>query len=204
MPMTTSAAGRAAIAQREGIRLRAYKDSVGVWTIGVGHSGRASPPPVTRGMTITKAQADKFLIADLRVFEGEVNRLIKVSIGQNAFDALVSLDYNIGGGNFAKSTVVREVNAGNMRAAADAFLDWEKPAVLRGRRIAERAQFLTPDHKLGAEAPKAWVAEAQADAASAPPVHSPGPLKLASAIAPDPKLGWLARLWIKLTFRKQD
>lgn len=53
--MKTSAAGRALIVAREGRRLSAYRDSVGVWTIGVGHTGRMAPPPVTPGMKISDA-----------------------------------------------------------------------------------------------------------------------------------------------------
>lgn len=142
--MQTSPAGRAAIMQREGLRLVAYKDSVGVWTIGVGHTGRASPPLVTAGMRITKAQADAFLAADLAPMEAAVNGSIKVPMTQNMFDACMSLAFNIGAHGFIGSTVVHKLNAGDKKGAADAFLMWSKPVVLKQRRAGERKQFLMP------------------------------------------------------------
>lgn len=146
MTLKTSPAGRAAIIQREGLRLKAYQDTVGVWTIGCGHTGRASPPPVHGGMTITNAQADAFLASDLAPIEAAVSQAIKRPITQNEFDACVSLAFNIGASGFIGSTVVHKINAfGDMQAAADAFLLWEKPPELKSRREGERAQFLKPD-----------------------------------------------------------
>lgn len=143
MAMRTSSAGRTWIIQREGCRLKAYQDSVGVWTIGVGHTGRASPPVPAMGMTITNVQADQFLAADLKPFEDAVNAAVKVPIGQTQFDALVSLAFNIGASGFVGSSVVRQLNAGNVQAAADDFLMWEIPPELKARREGERAQFLS-------------------------------------------------------------
>lgn len=148
--MKTSAAGRAAIRGREGVRLDAYKDSVGIWTIGVGHTGRASLPAVDMGMRITAEQADAFLAADLAPIEAAVAGAVPVPVSQNAFDAMVSLAFNIGAGAFRTSSVARLVNAGDLAEAADAFLLWDKAGgkVVDGlakRRAAERAQFLTPD-----------------------------------------------------------
>lgn len=143
--MKTSSAGRAAIIQREGCKLVSYQDSVGVWSVGVGHTGRASPPPVHGGMTITNAQADAFLSADLKPFEDAVNQAVKVPITQNEFDALVSLAFNIGARGFAGSSVVRQLNEEHYQAAADDFMMWVVPPELKSRREGERAQFLKPD-----------------------------------------------------------
>lgn len=140
--MQTSPAGRAAIMQREGVRNRAYRDSRGLWTIGVGHY---SPPPnFTRWSVWTNAQVDAALASDLAQFERAVSRDVKVPLSQNEFDACVSLAFNIGVGGFTGSAVVHFLNAGNKQAAANAFLNWERPAALAGRRQAERKQFLTP------------------------------------------------------------
>lgn len=147
MTMKTSSRGRAAIMQREGCRLNAYRDSVGVLTIGVGHTGRASPPHVHAGMHITTAQADAYLAADLAPFEEAVNHAVKRPLTQNQFDACVSLAFNIGGGGFTGSGVVHRINAGDMEGAANAFLMWERPPALAGRRQEERKQFLTPDEQ---------------------------------------------------------
>lgn len=145
--MKTSAAGRAAITRREGNELKAYQDSVNVWTIGVGHTSMAGPPKVTAGLKITAAESDEILSRDLAKFEAAVDKAVKVPVTQNEFDALVSLAFNIGGGAFAKSTLVRKLNAGDRKGAADAFLSWNKAGgkTLKGlttRRQDERSQFL--------------------------------------------------------------
>ena len=150
--MQTSAAGRAAIKQREGVVLIAYLDSVGVWTIGVGHTAAAGVPKVVPGMKISQAEADAILSRDLAIFEIAVTGAVRVPLNQNEFDALVSLAFNIGAGAFAKSTLVRKLNAGDRNGAADQFLAWNKGTVkgrkvvikgLTTRREAERKQFLS-------------------------------------------------------------
>lgn len=143
----TSQRGRNLISDREGNVLKAYQDSVGVWTIGVGHTSAAGAPKVTRGMTITLAESDEILSRDLKTFEKAVRDAVKVPLTQNQFDALVSFCFNIGGGAFAKSTLVKKLNAGDTAGAADQFLRWNKVKgkVVRGlttRRQGERAQFL--------------------------------------------------------------
>lgn len=145
--MKTSAAGRAAITRREGNVLKAYKDSVGILTIGVGHTSMAGPPKVTAGLKITAEESDEILSRDLAKFEAAVEKAVKVPVSQNEFDALVSLAFNIGGGAFAKSTLVRKLNAGDRKGAADAFMSWNKAGgkTLKGlttRRQDERKQFL--------------------------------------------------------------
>lgn len=148
--MQTSSAGRAAIMQREGVVLTAYPDPATggePWTIGVGHTSAAGPSKVTKGMKITRAEADQILSRDLRTFEAAVNSAVRVPLSQNEFDALVSLAFNIGSGAFKKSTLVRKLNAGDRKGAADQFLVWNKAGgkVLKGlvnRRKSERLQFL--------------------------------------------------------------
>ena len=131
----------------EGLRLVAYLDSVGVWTIGYGDTG----PDVVKGLTITKVQAEERLRKRLREFEGYVNRAVKVKLTQNQFDALVSLVYNIGPTNFNASTLLRKLNASDYVGAADQFLVWNKGRVdgklvvingLTNRRHEERELFL--------------------------------------------------------------
>lgn len=145
MTRTVSAAGRAALMAREGCRLAAYRDSVGVPTIGVGHTGRAGPPPVSLGTTITRAEADAIFAADLAPFEDAVSRAVAAPLTQNQFDALVSLAFNIGARGFAGSAVVHRLDGGDHTEAADAFLMWVHPPELASRRRAERAQFLRAD-----------------------------------------------------------
>lgn len=149
--MQTSSAGRAAIMAREGVVLTAYPDPATggePWTIGVGHTSAAGPPNVTKGMKITRAEADQILSRDLRTFEAAVSSAVKVPLSQNEFDALVSLAFNIGAGAFKKSTLVKKLNAGDRKGAAEQFLVWVKAGgkTLQGlvnRRRSERLQFLS-------------------------------------------------------------
>ncbi|UCW44322.1 endolysin [Pseudomonas phage PPAY] len=136
-----------AIKEHEGLRLVAYLDSVGVWTIGYGDTG----PDVVKGLTITKEEAEKRLRKRLVEFEGYVNTYVKVPLKQHQFDALVSLVYNIGPTNFKTSTLLKKLNAGDYIGAADQFLVWNKGRVdgklvvikgLANRRAKERKQFL--------------------------------------------------------------
>jgi len=145
--MKTSSQGRAAITQREGNKLTAYKDGGGVWTIGVGHTTAAGSPTVTAGLRITAEQSDEILSRDLAKFEKVVEDAITAPMKQNEFDAFISLAFNIGGSAFAKSTVARKFNAGDKIGTANAFLLWNKDngKVIKGlvtRREAERKQFL--------------------------------------------------------------
>src|SRR5271155_633134 len=99
--MPTSANGRAMIEGFEGIRLTAYQDQRGIWTCGYGHTQN-----VTEGTECTQEIADAWLSQDLATAENCITRMVKPVITQNQYDALVSFAYNIGCGNFAKSTVL--------------------------------------------------------------------------------------------------
>lgn len=101
--MVTSDTGIKFIKKHEGLCLEAYLCPAGVWTIGYGHTSTAK-----EGMVITEAEAETLLRKDLKMFENSVNSY-GLAVNQNQFDALVSLCYNIGPGNFKKSTVLRLV-----------------------------------------------------------------------------------------------
>ncbi|WP_363346271.1 lysozyme [Methylocystis echinoides] len=149
-----SAAGRALLIQREGFKTKAYTDTKGIWTIGVGHTAAAGPPFPAPGMTITRAQVDEILAKDLPHYEQLVERNVRVPLTQGQFDALASLAFNIEAAVSQKSTVVKRLNAGNYRGAADAILMWNKPREIRKRRLGEYRQFLAAT---SAEAPGAPV-----------------------------------------------
>ena len=134
------------IRQLEGEKLTAYPDIVGIWTIGVGHTGFVDGKPVARGMAITKEKSKELLTADLKRFESAVNDAVKVTLTQNQFDALVSLAFNIGEGAFARSTLVNKLNAGDKKGAAGQFLVWKNAGGrvsqgLLNRRQKEKAMF---------------------------------------------------------------
>jgi uncharacterized protein (TIGR02594 family) len=147
-PHRMSPQGLAMLAFFEGTVLNAYRDAVGVWTIGVGHSSAAGEPKVTPGLKITTEEALQILARDITQYEAAVLKGVKVDITQPEFDALVSLAYNIGPGNFAKADVLAYLNAGQAQAAADAFRGHNKAqgktlAGLTTRREHERKLFLT-------------------------------------------------------------
>jgi lysozyme len=125
----------------EGVRLVAYRDSVGVLTIGYGHTFG-----VTEGMTCTEEQATAWLLNDIQTAANDVNRLVKVPLTQGEFDALTDFCYNAGGGNFATSTMLKLLNARDFAGAASQFDLWDHAggAVVAGllrRREAERLEF---------------------------------------------------------------
>ena len=132
----------------EGLRLEAYRDSAGVWTIGYGHTG----PDVLAGEVITDERAVQLLITDIAWATNTVRRAIRVTLTEEQRAALISLTFNIGSAAFLSSTVLRRLNASNFEGAADAFLMWNKITVngqkvistgLKNRRERERTIFLT-------------------------------------------------------------
>jgi lysozyme len=149
--MKTSKRGIDLICQFEGFRAKAYPDpGTGgePWTVGFGHTSAAGPPIVRKGMSITKDEAKAILARDITTFEVAVMSLLKRPPTQNQFDAMVSFCYNVGPGNFAKSSVLSHFNAGGIVAAANVFQRWNKAGgkVLPGlvkRRKAESDLFLT-------------------------------------------------------------
>lgn len=132
----------------EELRLEAYKPTPNdTWTIGWGHT-----KGVYQGMKINKPTAQEYFEQDVAWSVNAVNKLVKVGLSQNQFDALVSLVFNIGETNFRKSTLLRKLNAGDYEGAAEEFPRWvyQKGEVLRGlvrRRAEEMEIFLEPDSK---------------------------------------------------------
>ena len=118
---TYSNTGLALTKKFEGLKLNAYQDHVGVWTIGYGHTGST----VHAGQTITQDQADQLLHSDIAASVACVNRAVTAAINQNQFDALVDFVFNLGCAALLSSTLLREVNAGNFAAAAQQFLLWD-------------------------------------------------------------------------------
>jgi|SRR5215471_16130996 len=134
----------------EGLHLKAYRDPVGILTIGYGHTGiRHNDGSVHQGRVITKEEADNLLAYDMKFFGERVDKLVTVSLDQDQFDALTSFDFNTGA--LHKSTLLKKLNAGDYHGAADEFLKWNKAGgkVLRGltrRRESERNLFLGKEH----------------------------------------------------------
>ena len=144
--MRTSQKGFDLIKTFEGLRLKAYPDpatGADPWTIGYG-----ATRGVTKGMAITVDQAERMLQNDVARFEPELERLLKVTVSQNQWDALMSFVYNLGSANLASSTLLKLLNAGDFRGAAGQFPRWNKAAGkempgLTKRRLAEQSLFLS-------------------------------------------------------------
>lgn len=131
----------------EGKRLVAYDDGVGIWTIGFGTTVYPNGIRVKKGDTCTEAQAKAYMSHNLKKFEQAVNSSVTIPLNQNQFDALVSLAYNIGTNAFKNSTLVKKLNAGDIRGAADQFDVWvnaggKRMQGLVNRRAKEKEVFL--------------------------------------------------------------
>lgn len=144
--MKTSSEGIAVMMYFENCRLTAYPDPAtggDPWTIGVGDTG----PDVVEGLTITKSEAlARFANRLAREFEPGVERALRIPATQCQADAMICLAFNIGLGNFARSTLVAMFNDGDMIMASREFLNWNRAGGkvmlgLRRRRAAEQALF---------------------------------------------------------------
>ena len=129
------------VTKEEGFKTKAYADTKGLMTIGVGHLIKPDETHL-KDATLTIDQVEDLLQNDLKWCDEAVNSSIKVPLNQNQYDALYSLCFNIGATHFKESTVVKRINQGDMAGAADAILMWNKPPELEGRRKRERALFL--------------------------------------------------------------
>jgi GH24 family phage-related lysozyme (muramidase) len=148
--MKTGERGLKLIKEFEGCKLSAYQCPAGIWTIGIGSTHYGDGTPVTKNRTLpNEGAAMALLAATIGQYEKAVNAT-GVELTQNEYDALVCLCYNIGAGNFFKSTLVKMLKAGDDKAEiAKQFLRWDKAggkplAGLTRRRNAEAELFLTP------------------------------------------------------------
>ena len=147
MTKKTSSLGKKLIQEFEGFRAKAYLCPAGVWTVGYGTT-RINGNKVTEGTQLTTEEAEIFLEQDLKQFEDCVNKNVLVELTQNQFDALVAFVYNVGIGNFQKSTLLKNLNSGDYESAAKEFLRWDKAngkklSGLTRRRKAEQKLFLS-------------------------------------------------------------
>ena len=138
------------IAQFEGLRLEAYPDSAGVWTIGYGTTKNPDTgAKIKQGDKITKAKALDWLKKDTASFKAGVQKLVKVPVNDNQLAALTSLAYNIGLTAFSRSTLLSLLNSKvNKELVAAQFLRWNRAGgqIVRGltiRRKLESDLFLT-------------------------------------------------------------
>lgn len=141
--LVLSAAGIGGIVGHERMVLPTYLDPVGIPTVCAGHTATAK-----MGETKTLKQCEELLRQDVRVAESAIKRLVTVPVTQEQYDALVSFVFNVGSGNFAKSTLLKKINANDCWGAGAEFSRWNQAQgkVLRGlviRRESERSQWET-------------------------------------------------------------
>lgn len=138
------------IRHEERLELEAYRDPVGIPTIGYGTTRYPDGRKVQLGESITEREAEAFLTFECNNVGKEVTKLVEVQLNQNQFDALVSFCYNVGIGAFRDSTLRRNLNQGDLQGAAEEFLRWNKGTIngvkqeLRGltrRRTREKQLF---------------------------------------------------------------
>lgn len=129
----------------EGCSLKSYKDMIGIWTIGYGQTG----DDIKEGLEITQEKADIWLLNKLYELSFQLDKAMKVSVSDNQFCALLSLIYNIGIGNFRRSSLLSKLNDGaDFDDIAEEFLKWNRAGGhlvegLTNRRKEEKELFLS-------------------------------------------------------------
>ncbi len=136
-----SKTGEALTESFEGCKLKAYRDIAGVLSIAYGHTQN-----VVWGQTCTMEEAIAWLEQDTHNAANAVNRFVTVKLNQQEFDALTDFTFNLGIGAFYRSTMLKDLNAGDFKAAADQFERWDHAsgqvvAGLLRRRLAEEVEF---------------------------------------------------------------
>jgi lysozyme len=154
--LSLSEQGLHAIRQHEKLREKTYFDQAGHKTIGYGHKLLPGEEKQYTG-PIDEKTATALLAKDVAAAEAAVRRVVKTPLSQQEYDALVSLAYNIGQNGFADSTVLKQLNKGDYKAAADAILMWDKVTAkdgskvksngLANRRNTERDLFLNGTYR---------------------------------------------------------
>lgn len=139
--MNISQEGLDLIKKFEGCELKAYQDSVGVWTIGYGHT-----KGVEEGQEITQDEAEDMLASELGEYEGYISDMVECDLEQCQFDALVAWVYNLGPTNLRSSTMLKRLNKKDFDDVPNQIKRWDKAGgkVLAGlvrRREAESLLF---------------------------------------------------------------
>lgn len=147
--MKMSPQGLAALAQFEGLKTEAYLDSVGVWTIGCGHTAAAGPPTPVAGMTITRQEALDILARDLPQYEAAVEKRMPM-VKQWVFDGAVSFCFNLGPHAMANASWVAKFAEGHFTEAEASFKTWNRAGgrVLKGliTRRSREADIIFRNH----------------------------------------------------------
>lgn len=139
----------------EGLCVRPYKDSVGVWTVGIGHTASQSPDPskMDPQAYLTVKECIDMLKSDILKYTTPLNKALTTEVSQTQFDALTSWCYNIGVGGMQKSSVIKYINGGMSNdMIASAFMMWSHPSEIINRRRKEVKLFLSGQYSEGGKA----------------------------------------------------
>lgn len=148
--MKFSNEGVRALKHLEGEKLIAYQDSKGVWTIGVGHTGKVDGMAIRRDLKISPQKSTALLLNDIKQFEQVVNYNVRREMTQNQYDAFVIFAFNIGAKAFENSTALARFNRGDVKGAQEAMGWFNKVTIgkekvtlpgLVNRRKAEQRIF---------------------------------------------------------------
>ncbi|MBL8790220.1 MAG: lysozyme [Rhizobiales bacterium] len=181
--MKVTEEGLALIRRFEGFRSEAYRDAVGVWTIGYGHTSMAGPPKVTAGLRISAEEGAAILARDVEHFAAGVAQLVKVPISDTQFSALVSFAYNVGLGAFRASSVLKAVNEGDFPAVPHRLGLWVRAG---GKTLPGLVKRRAMEGELFASRP-APPADTPAPPRPLPPTPAPPPQT-------EPRRSWGAAL----------
>jgi len=147
--MKTSQRGLELIKAYEGVRLKPYRDCVGLYTVGVGHLiGDGTVLPDSWNRTFTLGEVNDLLVADVRKFELGLARYVDVELSQNQFDAIIDYCFNLGLGTFQRSSVRQAINRRDKAGVVRNLLRYNKAGgkvipQLDNRRKAEALLFLS-------------------------------------------------------------
>lgn len=147
---TIGTAGLTLIKQYEGVRYTPYKDVVGVWTVCYGHTG----PDIIRSKRYTEAECHTLLISDIHKHQPPIlpghpqNCIANAPLTPNQRDAVTSFIFNVGTGNFCRSTMAKHLKAHRYASAGAEFPKWNKAGGktyrgLTNRRLAEQRLYFT-------------------------------------------------------------
>lgn len=138
--MKMSRSGALELIGHEAVVLSRYRDSKGIWTIGVGHTAEAgAPDPETHDGEMSLADAIDLFRRDLRRYEDDVNAALEAPVSQTEFDALVSFHFNTGA--IGRAALTASINRGDKALAAEQFMSWRRPPEIVARRRKEQRLF---------------------------------------------------------------
>lgn len=137
--MKLDTSGYKLIQKFEGLKLNAYQDSVGIWTIGYGNITYENGTKVKKGDKVTQQRAEELFKYFADRFAANIAPKVSVPLTQNQFNAIVSLAYNVGLGNFSSSTLLKKLN----RCSSDPtikneFLKWANAGGKRLQGLVNR------------------------------------------------------------------